>query len=132
MHLNLSRWFINCELSGSVSAFADLAMKEGPMGLWNLWPTPSAEAWAVLAAFGGAEAFLQLYLPGKTFYGPISPKGNIPVYKVGRNGCPYLSSLPFDRTPHLTVTDVEAGTKGRSVDHGISTGCIHNSHPGHL
>ena len=93
MRFNLSRWLINCELNGSVSAFADLAMKEGPMGLWNLWPTPSREAWAVLAAFGGAEAFLQLYLPGKTFYGPISPKGNIPVYKVGSNGAPLVASL---------------------------------------
>jgi 7-dehydrocholesterol reductase len=76
------RWFINCKLSGSLSAFVDLAKKEGLEGLWNLWPTPSSEAWAILAVFGAAEAVLQLYLPGKTFYGPISPKGNIPVYKV--------------------------------------------------
>lgn len=59
-----------------------MAITEGVAGLWQLWPSPSIEAWAIVATFGGVEALLQLFLPGKTFYGPVSPKGNIPVYKV--------------------------------------------------
>eukprot|EP00951_Prasinocladus_malaysianus_P042252 scaffold509259_cov40-Prasinocladus_malaysianus.AAC.1 len=64
------RWYINCELSGSISDFVSLAMSEGPAGLWRLWPSPSAEAWAIVGTFGLVEAVLQLALPGKTFHGP--------------------------------------------------------------
>mmetsp|Transcript_9033 Transcript_9033/g.29660 ORF Transcript_9033/g.29660 Transcript_9033/m.29660 type:complete len:459 (-) Transcript_9033:123-1499(-) len=41
---------------------------------------PSAEAWKVIVAFGAFEAFLQLYLPGKEFKGPVTVRGNVPVY----------------------------------------------------
>mmetsp|Transcript_9693 Transcript_9693/g.17455 ORF Transcript_9693/g.17455 Transcript_9693/m.17455 type:complete len:477 (-) Transcript_9693:77-1507(-) len=75
-------WYINCELSGSIGDFLNLAAAEGPTGLWRLWPSPSSEAWVIVGVFGGAEAVLQLVLPGKTFYGPTSPKGNVPVYKA--------------------------------------------------
>jgi len=78
-----NRWYINCKLDGSVVAFASLAMKEGPTGLWQLWPSPSTEAWVIIGTFGLVEALLQLFMPGKTFHGPVSPTGNIPVYKVG-------------------------------------------------
>lgn len=51
-------------------------------GLRSIWPAPSLIAWRIIASFGAFEALLQLVLPGKRFEGPISPAGNIPVYKV--------------------------------------------------
>uniref|UniRef100_A0A061S7K6 7-dehydrocholesterol reductase n=1 Tax=Tetraselmis sp. GSL018 TaxID=582737 RepID=A0A061S7K6_9CHLO len=75
-------WYINCRLDGSVSEFVALAAREGAVGLWQRWPTPTAEAWAIIGTFGAVEAFLQLALPGKKFLGPVSPKGNVPVYKA--------------------------------------------------
>ena len=51
-------------------------------GLLAIWPRPSAEAWAYVAAFGVAQALMQLYVPGKVVKGPVTPKGNVPVYVV--------------------------------------------------
>lgn len=48
----------------------------------SIIPIPSAEAWQIVAVFGTVQALLQLFTPGKEFLGPVSPKGNVPVYKV--------------------------------------------------
>ncbi len=47
-----------------------------------MWPRPSMEAWAIMGAFGALQALLQLALPGKEHKGPVSPKGNVPIYKA--------------------------------------------------
>lgn len=46
------------------------------------WPKPSATAYKIIAVYAAFEAALQLLLPGKTVHGPVSPAGNVPVYKV--------------------------------------------------
>jgi 7-dehydrocholesterol reductase len=56
--------------------------KAGLQGLRGAWPWPSAEAWTILAVFGALQAALQLGLPGAEHRGPVSPKGNVPVYKA--------------------------------------------------
>ena len=58
------------------------AKAAGFRGVWNVWPRPSMEAWAILGAFGALQALLQLALPGKEHKGPVSPKGNVPIYKA--------------------------------------------------
>ena len=55
---------------------------EGLSGLWTAWPRPSLEAWSYVAGHGLLQAALQLGLPGRTHLGPVTPKGNVPVYKV--------------------------------------------------
>ena len=35
-----------------------------------------------MGAFGALQAVLQLALPGKEHKGPVSPKGNVPIYKA--------------------------------------------------
>ncbi|WJX48599.1 7-dehydrocholesterol reductase [Trifolium repens] len=61
-------------------------------GFVNLWPKPTLLACKIIAVYGAFEAALQLLLPGKTVYGPISPAGNRPVYKA--NGvAAYLVTL---------------------------------------
>ena len=54
----------------------------GLAGVYETWPKATPEAWKTIAAFGAFEAFLQLFMPGKRFEGPVSPKGNVPIYKA--------------------------------------------------
>jgi 7-dehydrocholesterol reductase len=51
-------------------------------GLKSVWSMPTLVAWKIIFGFGLFEAALQLLLPGKRFEGPVSPAGNVPVYKV--------------------------------------------------
>ena len=51
-------------------------------GFVNLWPKPTLLAFQIIAVYAVFEATLQLLLPGQTVYGPISPTGHRPVYKV--------------------------------------------------
>ena len=47
------------------------------------WGPVAVEAWCWVGAFGVFQAALQLLIPGSVFKGPVTPKGNVPVYKVG-------------------------------------------------
>ena len=76
------RWFTLTQLDGSILEFYEYARSGGIGGLYFAWPRPSLEAWRIIATFGLVQALLQLYVPGKPFHGPVSPKGNVPVYKV--------------------------------------------------
>ncbi|CAN1804271.1 7-dehydrocholesterol reductase [Linum perenne] len=67
---------------GSVSQTWDYLSQTGFKGLVEIWPRPTATAWKIIGCYAAFEAALQLLLPGKTVEGPISPKGNRPVYKV--------------------------------------------------
>ena len=58
------------------------AQDEGLQGLWQAWPRPSPEACLTLVVYGLFQAALQRIVPGKRFEGPVTPKGNTPVYKV--------------------------------------------------
>ena len=76
------RWTLHSRFGSSFLAFGSYAWKEGWYGVFSLWAPPSKEAWFYFAGFGVFEAALQLLLPGKTTYGPVTPRGNKPVYKV--------------------------------------------------
>ena len=67
---------------GSVAQSFEYFKEHGFQGFKNIWPSPSLTAWKIIFTYGLFEAVLQLVLPGKRVEGPISPKGNIPVYKV--------------------------------------------------
>jgi hypothetical protein len=77
-----ARWFILTQKDGSVTQFAAWAKKDGAAAVWNAWPVPTAEAWAYIVGFGLLQAVLMLAVPGREFKGPVTPKGNVPVYKV--------------------------------------------------
>ena len=73
---------VHNRFEGSTADFVAWIQERGLAGLMELHQSPSREAWVVIAIFGAIEAFLQLCLPGKKVTGPITPKGNIPVYKA--------------------------------------------------
>jgi len=58
-------------------------------------PGFSLEAVYYVAAFGLFQAFLQLFVPGKTFTGPVSPKGNRPVYIDNGVSCFLITLVAF-------------------------------------
>ncbi len=84
-------------LEGSLSNAWLFAKIAGFKGVRNVWPWPSVEAWAIIGAFGALQALLQLALPGKEHKGPVSPKGNVPVYKVCCALACYASGFPMSQ-----------------------------------
>jgi 7-dehydrocholesterol reductase len=70
-------------MDGSLMKTWSFLRQNGIQGLISIWPVPySLTAWKIIGAYAAFEAALQLLLPGKQVYGPISPMGNRPVYKV--------------------------------------------------
>lgn len=67
---------------GSVTQTWEYLKEQGFQGFIAIWPRPTAVAWKIIAFFAAFEALLQLALPGERVEGPVSPTGNVPVYKV--------------------------------------------------
>ncbi len=76
------RTFTYLHLDASLLALWKYYSLHGLNGLWNAMPRPTPDAWMHIAAFGAIQAALQLLLPGKEHNGPVTPNGNVPVYKV--------------------------------------------------
>lgn len=78
-------WYTNTALDGSFyNLFALFQSKGIPTTLYSIWHPiffGNIESWAMLITFVLVELFLLLWLPAKQVSGPITEKGNIPVYK---------------------------------------------------
>lgn len=81
-YLPICRWYSLTQLDGSVSELSSFFRESGIQGLIHQWPKATPEVWKILALVGSLQAFLQVAVPGQKFLGPVSPKGNTPVYKV--------------------------------------------------
>jgi 7-dehydrocholesterol reductase len=91
-------WYTCVYLGGSLEQFAQLCYSEGIFTtLYRIWEPcflGTKTAWQILAIFAISQLAFMKLLPGKTFYGPISPKGNVPVYKA--NGvASFLTTMLF-------------------------------------
>ncbi|MBY0529559.1 MAG: 7-dehydrocholesterol reductase [Rhabdochlamydiaceae bacterium] len=79
-------WYTNVSLGGSIQNLWNLFQEQGMFtAIYNIWApvffgTPIA--WKILGIFAGTELLLMKALPGRRFEGPITPKGNVPVYKA--------------------------------------------------
>jgi 7-dehydrocholesterol reductase len=89
-------WYVATALNGSFMALWHIVWQNGLFetigGIWGpvFFGTPLA--WKVLATFAAFQLLLMRVIPGRLFLGPITPKGNIPIYKV--NGVPsFLISI---------------------------------------
>ena len=103
MHCSaICRWYILTHLDGSLSNVVLFAKIAGVQGVRSVWPWPSLEAWVILGAFGSLQAFLQLAVPGKQHAGPVSPKGNVPIYKVQHAHS--LHCIPWHRHSKMRAT----------------------------
>jgi 7-dehydrocholesterol reductase len=79
-------WYTHTALGGSLAALVSLVRDVGFFEViaraWGpvLLGTPTA--WAILGVFAAIELALMRLLPGKTFHGPVTANGNVPVYKA--------------------------------------------------
>lgn len=79
-------WYANTALDGSLLKLWHLFQSQGLLTtIWKIWSPiffGSKTAWTMIAIFGGSQLLFMKLLPGKLVKGPITPKGNIPVYKA--------------------------------------------------
>lgn len=92
-------WYTNVFLDGSFERLFSLFVSQGFFStLYEIWLPVifgSQKAWTMLAIFASLELLLMRAVPGKLFYGPITPKGNIPVYKSNGIACYAITLLLF-------------------------------------
>ena len=79
-------WYTNTALDGSLLGLWDQMMHQGVLqtiyDIWKPYFWGSTTAWEIIACFIVFELALMRFLPGKIWQGPITPKGNVPVYKA--------------------------------------------------
>lgn len=79
-------WYTNVELGGSLDKLFALFSQNGLLttiqSIWAPYFFGSATAWKIITVFAALELFLMRILPGKSFEGPVTKTGNIPVYKA--------------------------------------------------
>ena len=116
-------WYTNVFLDGSIQKLWDLFAENGIITtIYNIWGPlffGTKTAWKMLAVFAAVELFLMKALPGKKVLGPLTPKGNTPIYKA--NGVPaflctlglfYLFSSPFKLFSPTIIYDNFGGLLG--------------------
>jgi 7-dehydrocholesterol reductase len=92
-------WYINTSLDGSFISFWHLVAAKGLFNtIYSIWSPVffgSATAWKILGTFAAFQLVLMKLIPGKTFYGPVTPKGNTPVYKANGTACFLITFFTF-------------------------------------
>lgn len=92
-------WYTATALEGSFQNFWHLVWGQGffttlgSICLPVFLGTPTA--WKILASFAAFQLFLMKVVPGKPFVGPITPKGNIPIYKANGVACFFITFVTF-------------------------------------
>ncbi len=79
-------WYTNTALQGSLMLLWNMIVQQGILqtisAVWMPYFWGSSIAWQMIFCFIVFEVVLMRILPGKVFHGPITPKGNVPVYKA--------------------------------------------------
>lgn len=92
-------WYTNTHLGGSFLSLAHFFVDEGFLSaLWQIWGPyffGSKMAWLLIFSFMSFQLLLMKIVPGKKFLGPVTPRGNIPVYKSNGISCYSITLLTF-------------------------------------
>lgn len=92
-------WYTNTSLLGSFQTLGGLIAREGFFSTLGAMIAPvlfgSKTAWTIIGMFAGIQLLLMKIIPGKPFYGPITPKGNIPIYKANGVACFAITMIGF-------------------------------------
>jgi len=79
-------WFVNVHLAGSFAELCHFFSANGFItGVYKIWAPVfwgSAIAWKAIAVFTLAQILIMRFIPGKVFYGFLTQKANVPVYKA--------------------------------------------------
>jgi len=74
------------ELDGSFTKLLELIFQKGMLHLftkaWLPYIFGTATAWKIIGSFAIFQLMLMRVLPGKMTKGPVTPAGNVPVYKA--------------------------------------------------
>ncbi len=80
-------------------AFWHMAAEQGLFSLiWSIWKPVffgSITAWKIIFVYGAFQLFLMRMIPGKTFLGPVTLMGNVPVYKANGVACFFITVATF-------------------------------------
>lgn len=79
-------WHTHVALGGSFSALVGELRHGGLFAtladIWRPVLFGSPTAWAILGVFAATQLAFMRLLPGKPFHGPVTPAGNVPVYRA--------------------------------------------------
>lgn len=79
-------WYTLVYLDGSLlklfAFFGDQGFFAGLHTIWAPVFWGSKTAWTMIALFAAVQLAFMRLLPGKEFRGPVTPKGNVPIYKA--------------------------------------------------
>jgi 7-dehydrocholesterol reductase len=109
-------WYTNTKLAGSIAELWGMINTHGFFAtIYTIWHPifwGSSTAWLMITCFVFLQIILMRILPGKTFNGPITAQGNLPIYKA--NGLLafvttivvfYMSSFYFHLFPASIIYD---------------------------
>ena len=92
-------WYTNFALDGSVLNLWMFFKEHGFFPSLSLIWSPvfwgSATAWTLIGCFAMSQLLLMRYVPGKQFEGPITPHGNIPLYRANGPACFFITLGTF-------------------------------------
>ncbi len=92
-------WYTATVLNGSFQAFWSMLLTYGPFStlamIWGPVFFGTPKAWAIIASFAIFQLILMKIVPGKPFIGPVTPKGNIPIYKANGLACFFITFALF-------------------------------------
>lgn len=92
-------WYTNTALQGSLFSLFQLVYQQGFFHtLYQIWHPifwGSGMAWRMLFYFVFFQLLLMRFLPGKTFQGPVTPKGHVPTYKANGVAAFFMTMIGF-------------------------------------
>nr|KAG5710282.1 hypothetical protein BaRGS_008998 [Batillaria attramentaria] len=98
-NLVMMLWFAAVHCDGSYAClgnvFRERSLVGGLQHIWSHVHTPSAPIVWIVAGYSVFALIIMRVLPGKTVYGPLTPKGNIPVYKDNGFACFVVTMIVF-------------------------------------
>jgi 7-dehydrocholesterol reductase len=79
-------WHVHVRHGGSALEFGRTAWDNGILStVWAVWRPVmfgSKAAWIMIAVFAAVQLLFVRLLPGREFRGPVTPEGNVPVYRA--------------------------------------------------
>lgn len=92
-------WYTATSLDGSFQLLWQRMVQDGVVStIGSIWfPVffGTATAWKIIATFAAFQLFLMKAIPGKPFVGPVTPKGNVPIYKANGVACFFATFVAF-------------------------------------
>lgn len=92
-------WYTNTYLAGSfvnlMNMFGEYGLLQSIYLIWApvFWGSPTA--WTIILSFTVFQMGLMRALPGEEYVGPVTPKGNRPVYKANGVAAFFTTMLVF-------------------------------------